>query len=326
MKISIGVPAYNQGKFIKRTIDSLLKQSIQPYEILVCDNRSTDETAQVLQEYGSQIKVIKPPKHLTMMENWNFLVANLTGDWFSLLSSDDVALPNFVSTMNSGIKRSLQAILIRSGYELIDENDQVLEKRLILSVSKITKPPQTFYEQLYGPRVSFAAFCLKKSIWEKVGGFPEDCQLDGDWGLWLKVSPFGDFIYEEAIVSQCRTDYRPGLAQKRAAKELRDEIYIYTKLIPETISFISDINANTVIKASRERFCTTVSRAREMLDESEWEFNINVLNDWAELSGSKPEFEKLKKGENIILKKYQFPFRSVLRGFYQRIKELTLNI
>ena len=60
MKLSVVVPAYNQGPFVGETLESLLTQTRPADEILVSDNHSTDETPRVLEAYRDRIRVVRP--------------------------------------------------------------------------------------------------------------------------------------------------------------------------------------------------------------------------------------------------------------------------
>lgn len=316
--ISIGIPAYNQGSYLKKTIESLLNQSIKPLEIVVSDNHSTDETSSVASEFGDKIRLIKPPKHMRMMEHWNFVVSQLNGEWFSLLSSDDIAKENFVLAMLNGIQSSKNAILVRSGYETIDESGKIIEKRFILTVNKVTKPPKTLYEQLLGPKVSFAAFAVKRKLWEKSGGFPESCSLIGDWGFWLKLSPFGDFVYEHGIVSQYRTNYRPGITKIRMLDCLRDDVAIYVDLIPKVLQDFQDIDRSKFYKASKLRCQRQIALASNIIDTSkDREYAIEILKEWAEQSDCIKQLEKFKVGEKLFHKDKTSYFKSIIRNIYQ---------
>jgi glycosyltransferase involved in cell wall biosynthesis len=117
MRLSIGVPAYNQGKFLRATLESLLNQDVLFHEIVVSDNHSTDSTAAVIAavqvEHPGRIRMVMPPQHLAMGQNWNFTISQLTGDWISLLSSDDLALPNFVRSVDAASQLSANAVLVR---------------------------------------------------------------------------------------------------------------------------------------------------------------------------------------------------------------------
>jgi glycosyltransferase involved in cell wall biosynthesis len=118
---SLGIPVYNQVNTIGITIDSVLAQKRLFDAIWVSDNHSTDGTSDVLAAYGNRIRVIRPPTHLSMAENWNFTVEQMDCDWFSLLSGDDFILPEFADVMRSAIEGSRSRdVVFHAGIEVID--------------------------------------------------------------------------------------------------------------------------------------------------------------------------------------------------------------
>ena len=56
MKITVVTPSYNQGKYIKRTIESVFLQNVDELEYIVMDGGSSDETVEILKSYGDRIK------------------------------------------------------------------------------------------------------------------------------------------------------------------------------------------------------------------------------------------------------------------------------
>ena len=325
--LSVGVPAYNQGEYLRTTLDSLLTQTVAPLEIVVSDNHSTDETADILKEYQGRVRVIKPVAHLDMMAHWNFLVSNLNGEWFSLLSSDDLAKPNFVEVLLRGIERSEAAVLIRCGWETIDSEGRLIEVRHLLSVKAITSPPDTLYEQLRGPKVSFAAFAVRKSAWEKVSGFPEECTLVGDWGLWLKFSPLGNFVREMKIISQYRTDYRPVLQKKRTVAWLKDELIISTKIIPGAARQMHLVDLRQIDKAREQRFFQCIKLASQHLDASDRDDAISVFKAWASELGlrlnNNRNWNKFVTGKKIKEATFLKYIKSICRNIYCWLRQLN---
>jgi len=321
--LSIGVPAYNQGAHLQNTIASLLNQTTQPFEIVISDNWSTDNTAEVIQTFGDRIKSIRPPHHMNMMEHWNFVVENLESPWFSLLSSDDEAKPNFVSAMLHGIESNENAILIRSGYENIDGEGKLLETRYIFSVKRICKSPTTLYEQLEGPKVNFSAFAVRKDCWKQVGGFPEDLNLFGDWGFWLKIAHLGDFIYHHDIVSRYRTQYRKNIKTERLLAALRDDIFIYENIIPQALSKIQNPDSAKVAKASKSRcFQNLVTVSHLDTSEPARTKALEILKNWAQTTDLTKIWLEVKYGAKLTATHQPNFIRKAARKILQRITSI----
>lgn len=232
--LSIGIPTYNQGEYLEQTILSVLNQTILPFEFVICNNYSTDgKTDEVLNKYKDQVRIIKPPKFLSMMENWNYLCSELNGEYIALLSSDDFYEPNFVSTFYEILKPD--GVLFRFGYKLVNENGTIITSKKINSAKKRQSFPGNFLEQIRGPKTSFASFVIQAKAFKKVNFFDENLKLYGDWGLWLKLAPLGYFYYSEKIVSNYRTSYRPTIERDRFELNISEIIYIYGNIQKEII-------------------------------------------------------------------------------------------
>ena len=94
MKISVIIPTYNSSEFIIKAVSSVIHQSKKPYEIIISDDGSTDNTIQLLQEYinknrvNIRINIIKN-NHKGPGAARNMGIEDSTGDWIAFLDSDD---------------------------------------------------------------------------------------------------------------------------------------------------------------------------------------------------------------------------------------------
>jgi glycosyltransferase involved in cell wall biosynthesis len=201
-------------------------------EIVVVENHSTDGTAESLQAYAGRVRIVHPPNHLGMVDNWNYCVSQMNGEWFSLLSGDDRLKPEFAGAVRKAIAAHPSAALIRTDWDVIDGEGAVRRTHRQLSVSRVTTPPRTWQEQLHGPKVSFAAFAARHDLWRSVGGFRADFHLFQDWMFWLDLAPFGPFIRVPASLAQYRVCERPELEQKRARLRVLDEYRYLTDVMP----------------------------------------------------------------------------------------------
>jgi len=100
--------AYNQEKYIRAALDSLLAEQEKPYEIVIGDDLSTDGTRRILKEYQKQypeiIKLVLNDKNLGIFENFNKVASQVSGDIISVLAGDDWYKPNLLENMNKKIE------------------------------------------------------------------------------------------------------------------------------------------------------------------------------------------------------------------------------
>lgn len=125
MRISVVVPSYNQGKFIRRTIDSILDQGYPDLELIVMDGGSTDETLAVLKSYGDRIFwQSAPDRGQTQAVNNGWKHA--TGEILGWVNSDDILLPGALRAV-ADCYQSQPAIQWLYGHcRYIDAADRVL--------------------------------------------------------------------------------------------------------------------------------------------------------------------------------------------------------
>ena len=141
--VSIITPTYNCGEFIARTIDSVIAQTYQNWEMIIVDDCSSDNTQDVVEEYIQKDSRIK--YHL-LKENSGAAVARTTamnlanGSYMAFLDSDDIWVPNKLEIQIKWMNDNGYAFSC-TAYEQIDEDDN--------SLNKIIKTiPKTDYNRL----------------------------------------------------------------------------------------------------------------------------------------------------------------------------------
>lgn len=107
MKISVVIPAHNREKYIKRCLDSIINQSYAPYEIIVVDDASTDNTIQVVERYSCPIvRLIKCKINGGAQKARNIGIKEAKGDWIAFLDSDDEWLPDKLEKQKKKIEET----------------------------------------------------------------------------------------------------------------------------------------------------------------------------------------------------------------------------
>ena len=89
--VSVCVPSYNGAAFIRQTIHSVLEQSFTNFELVVVDDKSTDETISIVRGISDpRLRVIESSMNLGLGANWNKALASVLGKYVKLLCQDDV--------------------------------------------------------------------------------------------------------------------------------------------------------------------------------------------------------------------------------------------
>ncbi len=105
MRISVVIPAYNAGRYIGRAIDSVLAQTRPAEEIIVVDDGSTDNTAEIAGAYGDRIRFIRQENAGASVAR-NTGIAAATGNWIAFLDADDEWLPEKLRLQTEHLERN----------------------------------------------------------------------------------------------------------------------------------------------------------------------------------------------------------------------------
>jgi glycosyltransferase involved in cell wall biosynthesis len=97
--LSVVIPNFNHAQPLRRCLDALINQSVQPYEIVVVDDASTDNSVEVIREYAAKcpfIKLLRNDKNQKVMYTTNRGIDAATGEFVFLQAADDEVLPGFL--------------------------------------------------------------------------------------------------------------------------------------------------------------------------------------------------------------------------------------
>ena len=127
---SIIIPTYNRAHLIAKTINSVLAQTFTDFEIIVVDNKSTDNTVEVLQPYVSNhgIHLIVQDKNYERARSRNKGFEEARGKFVTLLDSDDILYPGCLQDAHQFHLAKPEAKFFHCSYQVIDENDNVLTR------------------------------------------------------------------------------------------------------------------------------------------------------------------------------------------------------
>jgi glycosyltransferase involved in cell wall biosynthesis len=207
-KVSIVIPAYNASNYLAEAIDSALAQTYENTEIIVVNDGSKDDgaTERVALSYGDRIRYFYK-ENGGSSSALNYGIANMTGEWFSWLSHDDLyvseKLEKQICYMNElGLSQSdLSGHVFFSASELIDADGKTVRACDIRRAREISERLQRFPHNGYmiaePTQYNFhGCSCLvHKCVFETVGCFDEGWRLLNDVDMWFRIYSAGYRIH-----------------------------------------------------------------------------------------------------------------------------------
>lgn len=207
-KISIVIPAYNAANYLGEAIDSALAQTYPNVEIIVVNDGSKDDgaTERVALSYGDKIRYFSK-ENGGSSSALNMGIANMTGDWFSWLSHDDLYVPEKVQRQveylcSLGIsEEELHRHVLFSASDLIDGCGGYIRKadsKESLQIAQwLEKIAHNGYLIAEPTKYSFhGCSCLvHKSVFQDVGVFDEGLWMLNDMDLWFRIYKAGYRIH-----------------------------------------------------------------------------------------------------------------------------------
>jgi glycosyltransferase involved in cell wall biosynthesis len=183
---SIVVPTFNRAQLLEKTLQSLVKQEMQDFEIIVVDDGGTDESKSVVEALADKRISYYWKENGERGAARNFGTHRASGQWINFFDSDDIAYPNHLSVALEFIKSNPETFAFHTGYDIVQEGkvisthsyEGILNERIV--ARNLLSCNNVFFE---------------KQVLQQVA-FMEDRELTNaeDWLLWLKVSARYEFI------------------------------------------------------------------------------------------------------------------------------------
>jgi glycosyltransferase involved in cell wall biosynthesis len=199
-KVSIIVPSYNYAKYMDERIQSLLNQTYQDFELIIVDDASTDNSVDVINKYKYDTRI----KTQFFSENsglpykrWNDGAKMSCGDYLLFAGADDACAPTMLEKLtqsldahpNVGIaycqsmKMDAKSNLIHS----LKKYTNTLDKKRWSHDYLDTGENECCYMVIKNTIPNASAALMRRSLFEKLGGFDENLRLVADWMLWSKI-------------------------------------------------------------------------------------------------------------------------------------------
>jgi len=258
--VSIITPVYNHEKFIGDTINSIINQTYQNWEMLVVDDCSTDRSWEIIQEYAgkdSRIKAFRNTENKGLIPNWKFLIDNSKGEYIAFLEGDDIFYKNNLAKKIEIFEKFPDVGMVYCNFNVISENGEVIIKNhKLFQRVRVYKneyiEPSEYLGSKYHLINSYSQVMIKRLVIKKTGYPRTFCPLEkiflpSDWDFNFRISTENKIYYIEDILFGYR---------KHSSNSSYDAITAYRHM-----SFVLDdyrkkfIKNSEVIKAIQYKQC-----------------------------------------------------------------------
>lgn len=204
-KISVCIPTYNTARYLPEAIESVLSQDFADFELVICDNASTDSTCEICLGYSDpRVRYVRFEQLTNQAGNFNRCLEEALGEFITLLHADDYFLPGFLSDCARRLTEDDQLGFVFGAVQVVDSNSAVTSIKSQWSEDRKFMPPELFEALMSGCLVSPPSLMVRKSRVEKAGAFRTDLTWGHDWEWTLRLAEASGAEY----VSQPFAAYR----------------------------------------------------------------------------------------------------------------------
>lgn len=179
VEVSIIMPVYNGEKYLRESIESVLKQDFNNFELIIVNDCSTDNSLIIAEEYAqkdSRINIINNIKNEKLPRALNIGFRNAKGKYFTWTSDDNMYTSDAIRTMYSFLDNNKNYGLVYCGMHFINEDGEIIG-----GMSK--KETELYYRDCVG-----ACFMYRSEVLHTVGEYNQQKFLVEDYDYWIRIS------------------------------------------------------------------------------------------------------------------------------------------
>ncbi len=181
--VSVVIPDYNHARYIADAIRSVLGQDYQNYEIIVVDDGSTDNSREVVAQFGERVRYIyQENRGLSAARNTGIKAAR--GDYIGVLDADDMYQPSFMSRLVGLLEDDPEAEAAYCGYRFVDDAKFPLYQIEARNVAS----ERLFRVLAEGNFLVPESMLVRRRCYQAVGEFDESLRAVEDLDMWLRIT------------------------------------------------------------------------------------------------------------------------------------------
>jgi len=205
-KVTVAIPTLNRVGYLRLALESTLRQTYSNLEIVISNNCSTDETAEYLRSLNDpRLIILTQTVFLSMVENWNACLASATGEYFILLSDDDLLEPTAIEKLVAAYQLASEVDppgFIYCGAKVIDSEGAVYSQTV---PSPDKESSQELILGFFASKRSVLLCTILYRTRDLGTGFPSGFTVANDAAMWMAIAVrYGYVIHIEDELTRYR--------------------------------------------------------------------------------------------------------------------------
>lgn len=324
--VTVIIPAFNRGRLITRALDSVARQTRAPAQIIVVDDASTDDTPEIVIDWGNKhpipVRLERLPENSGPATARNQGIALSQTALIAFLDSDDEYKPCALQRLALPLEHLPNAVLSFSDATVMTETKEhphglfsphareVSASEIVLienniEVRKLISPVDALLKASIIPT---SATCFRKTAALHVGGMPPSFRFGEDWLFWLLLSQEGDFIFQMDDLTIHNRHSQNSTHPSTAARISNEKLRGYANLMDGSLGVPLNEQQKSRLLGLHASQC------------KEWRYQHS-------LTGLRSYLSTLSAGEDIsgqsVFKQLLIDPKSVIRALFASARELT---
>ena len=181
-KVSVVMTVYNDSKYIKRSVHSIVSQTYKDFEFIIVDDGSTDDSMSIVESFNDKrIHIYKVPR-MGRPSALNFGVVKSKGELVVIMDADDISLPSRIEKQVKYMDNNPHVDFVGGSAKIIDQSDRVIGlKSAVVGEANVAKLAP------YGSPIIHPTSCYRRLVFNKIGGYREEFLYAQDYDLVLRV-------------------------------------------------------------------------------------------------------------------------------------------
>ena len=246
-KVTVLMTVYNEEKYIRDAVDSVLNQTFPDFELLIVNDASKDSTMTILEEYNDpRIRLISNEKNLGCPKSSNKGLKSAKGKYIARLDGDDICFPNRLKIQYEFMEKHPDIDVLGTSTEVINEKGE-----RIAVWRNYFLPEVTYFLLHFRNCLTHSSVMYKAQFARDIGGYNEDIKWGLDYDFFYRASRSGKLYVIHPILVKYRE------ITEKIRKKKSGQNFTVEKIVRDNFYSLigKDIDQTTIEILSKPKFC-----------------------------------------------------------------------